>query len=90
MAHDQRAPQADSCQLDTNPESTSEEPRRCPNETGSGVHGKGLVPNVRLSNNVRTVSEQAHPVCNDGVESGWRLARTLPIAGKSASGRAIC
>ena len=51
--------QADSCQLETNPERTREELRRCPNMTGSGVHGKGTVPNVRFSNNMRTVSKQA-------------------------------
>ena len=38
MAHDQRersavaSPQADSCQLKTDPERTREEPRRCPNQ----------------------------------------------------------
>ena len=48
--------QADSCQLETKPECT---PRRCPNMTSSGVHGKGMVPNVRFSKNMRTVSEQA-------------------------------
>ena len=52
-------PQADSCQLERNPERAREEPRRRPNVTGSGVHGKGLVPNVRFCNNVRTVSKRA-------------------------------
>ena len=50
---------ADPCQLETDPERTREEPRRCPNITGSGVHGKGLVPNARFSNNMCAVSKQA-------------------------------
>ena len=65
MAHDQReriaavSPQADSCLLEKILDRTREEPRRSPNKTGSEVHGKGPVPNVRFSNNVRTVSKQA-------------------------------
>ena len=46
------SPQADSCQFETYPKCAREEPSRCPNLTGSGVHGKGMVPNVRFHNNI--------------------------------------
>ena len=65
MAHDKRervadvSPQAESCQLERDPERTREEPHRCPNMTGSGVHGKRLVPNVRFGNNMCAVTKQA-------------------------------
>ena len=66
MARDQReriavvSPQADSCQLETNPERTKEEPNHAEAPTRLGlVHGEGIVPNVRFSNTLRTVSKHA-------------------------------
>ena len=75
------SPQADSCQFETYPECAREEPSRCPNLTGSGVHGKGMVPNVRFHNNTRTVSEQAGRYQRK--ERGSRLLELLlPPKGK--------
>ena len=87
MAHNQKrseaplSPRADSRQFETYPECEREEPSRCPNLTGSGVHGKGMVPNVRFHNNTRTVSEQAGRYQQE--ERGSRLLELLlPPEGK--------
>ena len=89
VAHDQReriavvSPQADSCQLETNPERARDEPSRCSDLTRSGVHVEGLVPTVRFSNNMCTVSKQA-----GRYQRNERVSRLLQLL-LAAQGKAL-
>ena len=48
----------------------------------SGVHGEGVVPNVRLCNDTRTVSEQAGR-CQRNVQATRLLELLFPPKGKA-------
>ena len=94
------SPQADSCQLETNPE-RREEPRRGSNVAGSGVHG-GLAQNVRVSpcasraslevqaKGVGVASGQFHVVLTHQTCSGQRLKRIVEKPREGVTNNCAC